>query len=101
MKTRCPLCRKLVPLGVLGMCEECLASELTWKSRPVGIGLCWKCSGNPVALHEWENLEHTTGLCASCRRAFMNIAMRDPPPPRPDIRGLYWDPNHRGGAWRV
>ena len=38
---KCPLCEKdgVALVGGLGMYSKCLASELTWRSRPVGVGL--------------------------------------------------------------
>jgi hypothetical protein len=103
---KCPLCEKdgVALVGGLGMCSECLASELTWKSRPVGVGLCWRCGRNPAALHEWEDSRtRESGLCASCRRGFVAAALRDPPPPRRDADGLWWDSDAAGGrgAWKA
>ena len=97
---KCPLCKQpKVPLiAGLGMCAECLRSELTWGSRPLGVGLCWGCGANPAPIHEWEDARtREAGLCAPCRRRLISVARRDPPPPVRDDRGLWWNPEK--GYW--
>ena len=103
----CRWCKsKHVAILAGGLCQQCVSKECQLHgSRPLFFGSCWRCAADrPIHLRT-AGADYPEGLCGLHKNAELASAIAQSRhshrQPEVDSRGVYWDPDWRGGSWRV